>query len=163
MLSTSRPTSLRFAGFLALALGGLGMGLGALFTWATVGFPNDLEHRLDLQTMGVDVWEGKVVLAIGVVVLVGIVAMRALSTVAARRAVALAIVVLGSLAVALAAADALRAESRFVQIAPIWRTGSEGFMRVDLGPGIWLAIGGGILAAIGGVLSFAWAGRSTVA
>jgi hypothetical protein len=162
MPSTSRPTPLRFAGFLALALGGLGMGLGALLTWATVGFRGDLTHRGDIATMGIDVWEGKVVLAIGVATLVGIVAMRLLSTVAARRAAAAAILVLGPLAAGLAAADALRAESRFVPTGPMGRMAGQLMyldLRVDLGPGIWLAIAGGLPAAIGGVLSLVWAGR----
>ena len=163
MLSTSRPTPLRFAGFLALALGGLGMGLGALLTWATVGFRGDLAHRLDVQTKGVDVWEGKVVLAIGVATLVGIVAMRLLSTVAARRAAA-AILVLGLLASDLAAVDALRAQSRFVPTGPMWRMAGELMkldLRVDLSPGIWLAIAGGALGVLGGALSLVWS-RSEV-
>jgi hypothetical protein len=165
MLSTSRPTPLRFAGFLALALGGLGMGLGALSTWATVGSPNAIEHSGDVRTTGIDVWEGKVVLAVGVLTLVAIVTMRLLSTVAARRTVAAAIVVLGSLAVVLTAMDALRAESRFTQVGPMSHMAGQLMylnLRVDVGPGIWLAIAGGILAAVGGALSLVWAGRSPV-
>lgn len=165
MLSTSRPTPLRFAGFLTLALGGLGMGLGALLSWATVGFPGDLAHRLDVATKGIDVWEGKVVLAVGVLTLVAIVAMRLLPTAAARRTVAAAIVVLGSLAAVLAAVDASRIDSRFVSTGPMGHMAGEVMrmsLRVDVGPGIWLAIAGGVLAAVGGALSLIWAGRSSV-
>jgi hypothetical protein len=141
------------------------MGLGALSAWATVGFPGDLAHHLDVQTKGVDVWEGKVVLAVGVVTLVGIIALRALSTASARSVVAVAIVVLGPLAAALAAVDASRIESRFVPTGPMGHMASEAMrmsLRVDVGPGIWLAIAGGILAAVGGALSLVWAARSSV-
>jgi hypothetical protein len=183
MLSTARPTPLRFAGFLALTLGGAATGLGALLTWATVGFPKDLEGALDVQVRGTDVWEGKVVLAIGVATLVGMVVMRLLATVGAKRVVATLIVVGGIASAGLAGMTAVRADPRFGGIGeldaiaraaahelnlPIEQVRAQlertfgTILRVDLGPGIPVTIAGGAIAVLGGGLSLVWAGQSRV-
>jgi hypothetical protein len=178
LLSTARPSKLRLAGFATLTLGGVLLGVGALLTWATVGFPGDLQGTLDVKTKGVDVWEGEVALAIGVATLVGMIVMRLLRSARARRGVAVAILVAGLGAAALVASDALRADSRFGgsggldaiahrlatrlgQPYPAIRIRVEKelgrVLRVDLGFGMFLAIAGGISAAAGGALSIAWA------
>src|SRR5687768_12215531 len=43
ILSTSRPTGLRLAGFVALAGGGLLLGVGALLEWVVLSFPPDID------------------------------------------------------------------------------------------------------------------------
>jgi len=184
ILSTARPTKLRFAGFLTLALGGMLLGLGALLSWATVGFTRDAQGALDLPTKGIDVWEGGLALAAGVATLVGMVAMRLLRERRTRQVVAAAIIVLGLAATALAASDALRADARFggtggldaiahnlsshldqpyaeVRAELERQYGAD--LRVDLKPGIFLVIAGGLVAAAGGVLSILWANRVTPA
>jgi hypothetical protein len=184
ILSTARPTTLRLAGFLALTLGGVLLGLGALLSWATVGFARDAQGALDLPTKGIDVWEGGLALAAGVAVLIGMVAMRLLQERRARQIVAAAIIVLGLAATALATKDALRPEERFggtggldaiahnissqldqpyaqVRVELERQYGAD--LRVALEPGIFLVIAGGLVAAVGGILSIVWASRVTPA
>jgi hypothetical protein len=93
--SMARPSKLRLAGFLALTLGGLLLSLGSLMDWATV-------QPFDTPTRGVDLWEGTVTLAIGFVVLFGMILMRLVRPHRARQAVAVVILALGLIATALA-------------------------------------------------------------
>lgn len=176
VLSTARPTPLRLAGFLAITLGGVLVGLGSLLDWAVVGFPGSSE--LDVATRGIDVREGVVTLAIGASVLVLMVVVRLLPTNGARRGAAAAILLLGLAAASLAAADAARLESRFAatdrlpviarelaraldlpaeEVLATLRAQFAEQLRVDPGIGLWLVIGGGVAAAVGGVLTLAWA------
>ena len=74
--STARPTGLRLAGTVCVALGAIAAGVGATREWATIGFPADTAHTLDQSVPGVDVWEGKVVLFAAVVSLLLLLAMR---------------------------------------------------------------------------------------
>jgi hypothetical protein len=177
-LSTARPTPLRFAGFLAITLGGVLVGLGSLLDWAVVGFPGSSE--LDVATRGIDVREGVVTLAIGATVLVLMIVVRLLTTDRSRRVAAAAIVVLGLAAASIAAADAAGLQTRFAatdrlpaiarglaraldlpaeQVLATLRAEFADQLRVDAGIGLWLVIGGGIAAAAGGVLTLAWARR----
>jgi hypothetical protein len=175
IVSTARPSMLRLAGFLALTTGGLMISLGSLMTWAKV-------PPFDTPTRGTDLWEGTVALVSGVAVLVGMVAMRLMATVTARRAVAVAILALGLSAAAIAAADAVRATSRFTssdqrdriarelaadlhlpyeevrsRLAAVY----EKRFHVSVQPGLFVVMAGGLVAAIGGALSVAWAARAS--
>ena len=173
ILSTARPTGLRLAGFLTITAGGLLVGIGSTLTCATV-------EPFDTPTKGLDLWEGKFALLAGAAVLVSMVVMRLLLTATGRRAVAGAILALGLLSAILAGKDAATASSRFTnpeqrdRIARVLaRELGEPYARVRarleavsrqfevrLGPGIFLVLAGGALAAIGGGLSIPWAGRA---
>jgi hypothetical protein len=178
VLSTARPTPLRLAGFLAITLGGVLIGLGSLLDWAVVGFPGSSE--LDVATRGIDVREGVVTLAIGAAVLVLMVVVRLLPANGARRGAAAAILLLGLAAASLAVTDAARLESRFAatdrlpviagelaraldlpaeEVLATLRARFAEQLKVDPGIGLWLVIGGGVAAAMGGVLTLAWAQR----
>jgi hypothetical protein len=180
ILSTARPSPIRLWGFLCLAAGGLLLGLGATRTWATIGFPGDAKGVVDVQVAGTDVWEGVVVLAAGVVTLVGMIAMRLLVSPRARRAVAVTIVTLGIVACALVTFDLVRLEDRFggsagldqiaasiagqldLPVDDVLAQLQEQFgnqLRVDAGPGIWIALAGGVLTVAGGILSMSWIRR----
>jgi len=113
ILSLDRPTPLRLWGFLVTAVGALVAGLGSVLDWVVLGFPGDERGTLDVPVKGVDVWEGKVVLAAAVLSLVGTLVLRLLHGTDARRAVALGVVTLGALAMALAISVAIRADARF--------------------------------------------------
>lgn len=180
LLSTARPSATRLWGFLCLAAGALLAGLGATRDWAVVGFPGDVRGALDVPVKGTDVWEGKVVLAAAVLALSVMLAVRLVRGSQTRRLLAFGIATLGALVVALALSVAVRADARF--------GGSEGLddmavnlskplgadpaavrsqleqqfglgLRVDLGPGVWLAGAGGVLIDIGGALTLAWVRR----
>ena len=92
-LDVSRPTPLRLFGFLFTAVGGLLIALGSLLTWATVGIVSDTEGVFDSAIHGIDRAEGAATLAMGVAILIGLVALRVVASHAARRAVALLITV----------------------------------------------------------------------
>lgn len=92
ILSTARPTALRLAGFVALAGGGLLLGLGALLDWVVLSFPAEIDPSgiTAAPVRGVDVWEGKVVLGAAIVILVGTIATRLVASTASRWPIAIA-------------------------------------------------------------------------
>jgi hypothetical protein len=181
ILSTTRPSSLRLAGFLATVTGATLAGVGALLDWVTVGFPGDLQGALDVDTKGTDVWEGKVVLAVAVGCLIAMLLMRVFASPSVRYAIAVAIGAGGALVTAITAIDLSRTTDRFddsdglADIARHWadRLGQpvdsvrtlleQNFgttIRVDTGGGMWLSLLGGLLLIVAGGLSIAWARRS---
>jgi hypothetical protein len=172
LASSARPTRLRLAGFIALTVGALLISLGSLMDWATV-------RPFDTPTRGVDLWEGDVTLAIGLVILVVMLAMRVVG--AARRAAVALLLVLGIAAAILAASVVARAHDRFTspdqrdRIArelsaqlglPYARVRSrleaafDARFHVSLEMGIFAVMAGGAMAAVGGGLSLAWVNRS---
>ena len=74
--STARPTGLRLAGTVCVALGAIAAGVGATREWETIGFTADVQHAADVSVHGIDVWEGKVVLFAAVAALLVMLAMR---------------------------------------------------------------------------------------
>jgi hypothetical protein len=177
-MDLSRPSPLRLVGFLAVAIGGLLLGVGSALNWAVVGFFGS--HALDVPTRGVDVWEGKVTLAIGVLVLLAIVAMRISSKGSVRRAAAIAITLVGLFASGLMVATVIRGKDRFADqselgkiaaqlskagagpVADILRSLQANFaehISFSRGSGLWLTLAGALLAAIGGILSLRWVDR----
>lgn len=177
ILSTARPSAVRLWGFLFLVVGAVVAGLGALMDWATLGFPGDERGALDVAVKGVDVWEGKVVLAAAVLALVGQIAMRLVRGTESRRVLAFGIATLGALVIAVTLSVAMRADARL--------GGSQGLdemasglaerlgedpaavraqlerqygeqLRVDLGPGVAVAVVGGVLIDVGGALGLLW-------
>jgi hypothetical protein len=180
ILSTARPTKLRLAGFLCLAIGAVAAGYGATAEWVTIGFPADVERVADVSVRGTDVWEGKVVLLGSVATLVAMLAMRLSRSDAVGRSLAIALIVVGLVIVALPVWDAVRAEERFgggqgVDLLAERLAARLGFpesvvreqlreefqqaLRVDAERGIWISAAGGTLLATGGSLSFAWVRR----
>jgi len=180
LASTARPTGLRVAGFVCVALGAVLAGVGATREWVAVGFAADTEHSADLSVHGIDVWEGKVVLFAAAAALLVLLAMRISGSPSTRRGLAILLIVLGAACIALPVVDAVRARDRF--------GGSEGLekyvaslsvklglpkdvireqlseqldkeLRVEVSPGLWLAVAGGVLLVVGGALSLAWSGR----
>lgn len=173
LFSTAHPTPLRLAGFVALVLGGALMALGSLLDWAIV-------QPFSTPTRGIDVWEGKVTMVLGIAVLTGIVLIRVLVTPRARTWGAAAIVAVGVVALVLAGLDAARAQDRFTDPAQrdriahalVEQTGTglsyaqvraaierqfDRRFSVELRAGIWLVVAGGLLTVVGGGLSVAWA------
>jgi hypothetical protein len=178
VLSTTRPTALRLAGFLCLAAGAVVAGVAATRPWATVGFPEDLRGSADLPVHGSDVWEGKVVLLGVVAALLAMLALRLARSDGTRRALAVLLVAFGVACVALPMADAARAQTRFGgesgdERYAEWLSAQSGLpedvvretfreqfrraLRVDVEPALWAAAVGGALVVAGGVLSLAWA------
>ena len=182
IVSTARPTGLRLLGFLAVVVGAVLVGIGATMTWATVGFPNDNAHALDVPAKGIDVWEGIVALAVAAIALVALVAIRVVASARARAVLAWAIGAGGLLVAVLAGYDLATARDRFggkpglTQIArriaiqqgqPVDRIRAlleANFghaLRVDAGAGLWMTLAGGVVLIVAGALSLAWARART--
>jgi uncharacterized membrane protein YeiB len=178
--STARPTGLRLAGTVCVALGAIAAGVGATREWATIGFPADVEHAADVSMHGIDVWEGKVVVFAAVAALLVMLAMRISGSRGTRRGLAIALIVLGVLCVALPVADAAGAEDRFGGVEGVDRLAKTlsvqlGLpeevvrehlsdllaqdLRVEISAGLWITVAGGVLLVAGGVLGLAWVRR----
>jgi hypothetical protein len=174
----ARPTRPGLIGFLVLVGGSVLAGVGATRWWATIGFVADAEGAADVSVYGTDVWEGKVVLLIAGVALVAMIVTRMTTSGALRRSLGVGLVVLGLACAALPLLAAIRADARFGGTEGLDRMArilsarlelpedviraqlAEQFerdLRVEVGPGLWLSVGGGVLIAGGGALGLAWA------
>jgi hypothetical protein len=184
LTSTARPTGLRVAGFVCVALGAVLAGVGATREWATVGFAGDARGQLDIPWNGIDVWEGKVVLLTATAALIVMLAMRISGSEATRRGLAIVLTLLGLLCTAFPVASAIRAEDRFGGVQGVDKLAKSvaiktGFtedvareqleelidqgLRVDISAGLGLTVAGGVLLVVGGALSFAWVRRAPAA
>jgi len=178
--STARPTGLRLAGTACVALGAIAAGVGATREWATIGFTADVEHAADVSVHGIDVWEGKVVLFAAVAALLVLLAMRISGSCGTRRGLAITLIVLGALCVALPVADGVRAKDRFGGVEGVDRIAKTlsvqlGLpeevvrerladllaqdLRVEISPGLWITVAGGVLLVAGGILGLVWVRR----
>jgi hypothetical protein len=177
VLDVSRPTPLRLFGFIFTALGGLLIALGSISDWATVIF---LGGRFeDSATPGIDVVEGKVALGLGVLMLVAIVALRMARSIGIRRLLATGICVAAAVSITIAVLDVVRADDRFggyavdklatqlsaasglslQQARHKVETFIESEGSIEIGLGLWLVLGGGVLGLVGGLLDLAWVGQ----
>lgn len=177
-LDASRPSPLRLAGFLVTVLGALLSGIAATLTWVTVGI--EVAEALNTPTKGVDITDGRVVLACAVVMLVAVLATRVVSSPTVRRAAAGLVIVAGVVTFAIGGAFVMTASSRFDPVqdeeivsavaGALGATEDEvrGFLEesleelrpfTEVGPGPYLAIAGGLIGAFGGVLVLAWTTR----
>jgi hypothetical protein len=177
-LSVTRPGPLRLVGFVCTAVGALLVGLGATMDWATVHVSGITGTPIP-PFKGIDVWEGKVELLTAITILVLVVVSRILAGRTAARATAILILVLSVGAAALAASDLFRADTRFRAddgleqiarsvsaqlglpveevLAQLKRVAPN--LEIRAASGVDVTIAGGVLAALGGILSFAWASR----
>jgi len=175
----ARGLALRILGFVLGVGGGFLIGLGALATWATAGFRDSNLAGLDSTVKGVDVWEGQLALACGIVVLVLVMATRFVREGAPLFAT---IAVIAAMAAAVPSGLALaRAEERFADpgideaaerlaeqtglpagaLASRFEEIRSELVEVRLGAGIPLVILGAALAAVGALLTRSWAGGAS--
>lgn len=154
---------LRLAGFGLTALGALLAGLGAIQTWVTVGLRN-VQTNTDTVVPGTDLPDGMAVLAASIVMLGAVLAVRVLSGRRGRAAAASVVIACSFVCIAVGGAFFVMAENRsdildLIAEAEL-RPSIEYF--VEIGPGPLLAVAGGVLAFVGGVLSLAWATRPEI-
>ncbi len=177
VLDVSRPTPLRLLGFVCTALGGVLIAWGAISDWATVVFLG--AGFRDSATPGADVAEGRVALALGVVMLISIVALRVVTSTVARRSIALGVCVAAAVALGIGIVDLVRAEERFGDYAveeiasdvsrqqgiPIAeaRLAVQAVVdddgSIEVGLGLWSVLAGGAVGLVGGLLDLAWVGQ----
>jgi hypothetical protein len=174
MLAVVKPSPLRLWGFLLTVVGGALMAFGSVGDWAAVSLGGSTENAV--PTKGIDLWQGKVTVLIGVVIIVGILALRFVRP-ERRNLLAAGIVVLGVIGFAIAlwcvialdsvvrdtGIDALvdlvvtqlgltPAEARSQVLAALGTSGVEVQAQLSL----WLTLAGSLLAVAGGFVDLAW-------
>jgi hypothetical protein len=171
-----RGMRLRVVGFLLAAAGALAIGVGAVLIWVTVGLRT---IGVESASPGVDLTEGKIALALAVVMLVAVLVARAGAS-GARTVAAVIVLAAGVGAVATAGAFLTTASSRYSAVETdevaerIAEQSGLPFETVrerlaasaetlghytDTGPGVYVALAGGVVGSAGGVLTLAWASR----
>ena len=166
---------LRLAGFLTSVLGGALVCIGALLPWVRTGLEG-LPDEFSPSYYGIDLPDGLVVLALGVVMLVCLGVTRVSSGGRSARVAAGALLAASFLTIAIAGASLATAPARFEGDAVddvLAELGAEGtatgaqraqveqLMDVRLAPGPFVALGGGMLGVLGGVLVLSWARRAS--
>jgi hypothetical protein len=170
---SSRPMG---PGVILGAIGGLAMIIGAFLTWVTVSLdltkfasflhvdPAALQSavgsRATISVVGTKANAGKIVLALGVLCLVGVVLVFALQT--SKKAAYAIVLVMGA---AGAIITALQIATKTSQINSALQESSGVLARVGIsadvfktlftvswGIGLWVCIGGGVVAAVGGLI-----------
>ena len=174
MLAVVKPSPLRLWGFLLTVVGGALMAFGSVGDWAAVSLGGSTENAV--PTKGIDLWQGKVTVLIGVLIIVAILALRFVRP-ERRNLLAAGIVVLGAIGFGIAlwcvvaldsvvrdtGIDALidlvvtqlglsPAEARSQVLAALGTTGVE----VEAQLSLWLTLAGGVLAIAGGLVDLAW-------
>jgi hypothetical protein len=177
MLTVVKPSPLRLWGFVLTVLGGALLAFGSIADWAAVSLGGSTEAAV--PTKGIDLWQGTATLALGVLIVVGVLALRFVRP--HRRApVAIALIVLGTVALGLAVwcAASLSAvvtdtgvdtlvDTVVAQLgipAAQARDLVEGVMagagvEVQARAGLWLTLTGAVLATAGGAVDLAWVRR----
>jgi hypothetical protein len=178
-MDASRPSSVRLVAFALTAVGALAIGVGSVLTWVSAGFTQPELAGLTSVTKGIDTNEGKVALGCAVAALILVLVSRVVSD-TVRAVLAGVLVVVGALA---AVAGALFISSASTNYSPIdsesiiTRLAAQLGHSADevraalatvsdqLGPytnvaaGPWIVIAGGIMVAVGGLLTVRWAAR----
>jgi hypothetical protein len=159
-LDASRPTGLRFAGFLLAVGGAVLLGYGSIATWVTVGVREVTNTNTPIP--GTDLTDGLVTLGCGVAILLLILAVRLVRGRSVRMGLAAAIIAAGVIGAVVGGAFLGNGVDRQVVLDAIgipraeWEA-NHVFREIGLGP--YLAVGGGIMAFFAGILTLAWAQR----
>jgi len=146
--SVASPSPLRLAGFLATALGALGLGVGSVLLWVTVPVPEGVGGDVEVAYKGLDIGGGKIALAAALVLLVGLMALRGARSRRAEKLIAVVMIV---------AAVAGTLGALYVLVFANSRYGLPDQPAVTRGLGVFVAAAGGIVAILGAVLDLAWA------
>jgi hypothetical protein len=180
MLAVVKPSPLRLWGFLLTVIGGALIAFGSIGDWAAISLGNSVENAV--PTKGIDVWQGKVAVALGALIVIGILALRFVRP-ERRNAMAISIVVAGVVALALglwallaltsvvhdSSVDALThflegqgvatREARQQVLEALSKEGIAATAQI----GLWLTVAGGVLATAGGLVDLAWVRQKRLA
>jgi hypothetical protein len=165
METTSKdPVAGISAAGLVTALGGLAAVAGSLLVWISVDSPRLVRRRQGLNVRGIRLVPGKVALAAGIVLIVAGVALWVVRSGEARRW--LSVIALGAGAVVLGATIA-GFQSEGLGLARLLgetvRSGAGpgrgrilSLLAPSHGPGLYIALAGGVVAVAGGVAAIFW-------
>ena len=157
-MTVSGTLKLRAWGFLLAALGGFLIGLGPLLVWATQTLADQLSH----DVYGIDHTLGKVVLALGVVIVIGSFAMRFRATLRGMVATAVIVIVAAIAALGITAYVAMDPTRVLFGVSKAQATFLGDQLSVTLGVGIYLPMIGAVFVVVGTILSLRWAKRRQV-
>jgi len=160
-MDASRPSGLRFAGFVLAVAGAALIGYGAVQTWVTVGI-RSVQTDSDTEIVGIDLADGTVALACALVLLIAVLATRVIRARGLRMTLGGIAIAAAAIAVASAGAFLQNGIERAIVVGAIgiprnqWEE-LEVFREYGLGP--YLVLAGGVLGFFAGVLTLAWAHR----
>ena len=178
-MDTSAPSNLRLVAFVLTAVGALAIGVGSVLTWVSAGFTQPELAGLTSVTKGLDTNEGKIALGCAVAALILVLVSRVVSD-TVRAVLAGVMVIVGALAAVVGSLFISSASTTYSPIdseSIITRLAAQLNQPADqvraalatvadkLGPytkvgaGPWIVIAGGIMVAVGGVLTVRWAAR----
>jgi hypothetical protein len=181
MLAVVKPSPLRLWGFLLTAIGGALIAFGSIGDWATITLGGSTENAV--PNKGIDLWQGKVTVVLGAMIVIGILALRfvrperrsmvgIILTVAGLVCFGIAVWCLVSLesvihgtgidALTKHVADVLgisEAQARQAVLGTMQQRGID----VRAQTGLWMAAAGGALATAGGSVDLAWVRQKRIA
>ena len=180
MLAVVKPSPLRLWGFLLTVLGGALVAFGSIGNWAAISLGGGTVNAV--PTKGIDVWQGKVTLILGALIVIAILALRFVRP-ERRNAMAIAIIVAGLAALALGLWALLALKSvvhdtgvdALVKILvglgvsatkarqQVLETMSREGIAVKAQAGLWMTVAGGVLATAGGFVDLAWVRQKKIA
>jgi hypothetical protein len=171
MLAVVKPSPLRLWGFLLTVLGGALIAFGSIGSWAAISLGNSVENAV--PTKGIDVWQGTASLILGVLIVIGILALRFVRP-GRRYAMAVAIGAAGLAALALGlwvllAVKSVMRDTGVDELARVYgreevleAMAREG-IAVKAQIGLWMTVAGGVLATAGGFVDLAWVRKKRLA
>jgi hypothetical protein len=171
MLAVVKPSPLRLWGFLLTVIGGALVAFGSIGNWAAISLGGGTVNAV--PTKGIDVWQGKVTLILGALIVIAILALRFVRP-ERRNAMAIAIVVAGLTALALGlwvllALKSVMRDPGVDELAKAYgrqrvlETMSREGIAVKAQAGLWMTVAGGVLATAGGFVDLAWVRQKRIA
>jgi len=181
MLAVVRPSPLRLWGFLLTAAGGALVAFGSIGSWAAVALGGSTLNAV--PTNGIDVWQGKVTVILGLIIVVAILALRFVRP-DRRKAVAIGITVaaIASLGVAVWCVTSLSSITHDIGVDALTKHVSDVLgitleqarqrvvatlqqkgIDVRAQTGVWLVLAGSVLATAGGLFDLAWVHQKRLA
>jgi hypothetical protein len=160
MLTVVRPSPLRLWGFLLTVVGGAAIAFGSIGDWAAVSLGGSTENAV--PTKGVDLWQGKVTLGLGVVIVVAILALRMVHpdrrNLLAAGIIVLAVAAVGISAWCLMALDSVVRDAGVDQaISAFGRQAvTDRGIHLESQTSLIVVLAGAIVATAGGVVDLAW-------
>jgi hypothetical protein len=171
MLAVVKPSPLRLWGFLLTVIGGALVAFGSIGNWAAITLGGGTVNVV--PTKGIDVWQGKVTLILGVAIVIAILALRFVRP-ERRNAMAIGITVAGLAALALGlwvlfALTSVMRDPGVDELAKVYgrqqvldAMSREG-IAVKAQVGLWMTVAGGVLATAGGFVDLAWVRQKKIA
>jgi len=181
MLAVVKPSPLRLWGFILTVLGGALMAFGSIGDWAAISLGGGTQDAV--PTKGVDIWQGRVTLLLGALIVVGILGLRFVRP-GRRQLLAGSLTLLALVGVGVAAWCVLARDSLFrdtgidrlvdlvvTQLGISMTRAREQVVAASAAAGIdvrakislWVTLAGSVVAFGGGLVDLAWVRQKRMA